>query len=195
MAVQVGDNEMEINLTPLLDLVLQLIMFFLACVSFVSDQVSSNVQLPGSSSAQEIQPKTEDEYIVINIELLRKERLGPAGQVVLNDQRQPIRDPIEPKTFKFRILGGEDITFLDSIESKTAGLAKAMNRMKVLANNLKLRLAARRKVSPNDVKSIDIPVILRADVETEYSLIYLLIQQCKESGFPKIELRANTKRN
>src|SRR5262245_20440344 len=61
MAVHSGNTEMEINLTPLLDLILQLVMFFLACANFAADQASSNVQLPLSTSAQEIQPKTEDE--------------------------------------------------------------------------------------------------------------------------------------
>jgi biopolymer transport protein ExbD len=195
MAVHVGDKELEINLTPLLDLVLQLIMFFLACVNFVSEQVSSNVQLPSSTSAQEIQPKTEDEYIIINIELLRKDRTGPNGEIIHDKENHPIRDPIEPHTFKFRIHGGQDITFIDTPESKARGLATAMNRMTLLANKVRLLIAARQNISPNEVKSIKIPVIVRADVETEYSLIYFLIQQCKNAGFPKVELRANTRKD
>jgi biopolymer transport protein ExbD len=192
MAVHVGNNELEVNLTPLLDLVLQLIMFFLACINFVSEQVSSNVQLPDSTSAQEIQPKTEDEFIVINIELLRKDRLSPSGEIVRDAKNQPVRDPLEPHTFKFRIHGGQDITFTNTPESKAVGLATAMNRMTLLAERLKLLLAARKNMNPKDVKSINIPVIVRADVETEYALIYLLIQQCKNAGFPRVELRANT---
>ena len=80
MAASVGSNEMEVNLTPLLDLVLQLIMFFLACLNFAADQVNTNVMLPQSLSATEIQPKTEQEYIMINIELVRKDRLAPNGE-------------------------------------------------------------------------------------------------------------------
>src|SRR4051812_13848038 len=132
MAVHVGGNEMEINLTPLLDLILQLIMFFLACANFAADQASSNVQLPESTSAQEIQPKTEDEYIVINIELVRQERKAPNGEVVMA-KGVPVRDPIEPRTFRFRILGGEDITITDDPQQKAIGLGRAMNRMDRLA--------------------------------------------------------------
>jgi biopolymer transport protein ExbD len=187
-----SDNELEINLTPLLDLILQLIMFFLACVNFVNEQISSNVHLPSSSSAQEIQPKTEQEFIVINIELMRKDRVDAFGSVVRDPSGFPVRDPIEPHTFKFRILGGDDIVFTDSPESKSSGLAKAMQRMQLLANKLRLRLAARRGIPAEEVK-LDIPVIVRADVDTEYQLIYSLIQQCKSSGFPRIELRATTR--
>jgi biopolymer transport protein ExbD len=193
MAVHVGGSEMEINLTPLLDLILQLIMFFLACANFAADQASSNVQLPLSTSAQEIQPKTEDEFIVINIELVRQDRRAPSGERILIDGK-PVRDPIEPRTIRFRIVGGEDIVFnADNPEQKALGLGRAMNRMASLANTLRFRLAGRKKVPLAEIKTIDIPVIVRADAETEYVLIYQLIVQCKGSGFPRVELRATTK--
>ncbi|MBL8824723.1 MAG: biopolymer transporter ExbD [Planctomycetia bacterium] len=193
MAVSVDSNEMEINLTPLLDLVLQLIMFFLACINFAAEQVSGNVQLPLSSSAQEIQPKTEQEYIMINIELVRKDRLSPAGTIVMTSEGKPVRDPIVPRTFRFRILGGEDITILDRPDQKALGLGRAMNRMKILAQDLRLRMAARDKIPVDSIKELRVPVIVRADVETEYKLIYDLIQQCRNAGFQRIELRAYTR--
>lgn len=193
MAVSVDSNEMEINLTPLLDLVLQLIMFFLACINFAAEQVSGNVLLPLSSSAQEIQPKTEQEYIMINIELVRKDRLSPTGTAVMTSDGKPVRDPVVPRTFRFRILGGEDITMVDRPDQKALGLGRAMNRMKILADNLRLRLAARDKVQVDTIKELKVPVIVRADIETEYKLIYDLIQQCRNVGFQRIELRAYTK--
>lgn len=195
MAVSVGSNEMEVNLTPLLDLVLQLIMFFLACINFAADQVNSNVLLPLSISATEIQPKTEQEYIMINIELVRKDRLGPDGEPIKTPDGKPVRDPIEPRTFKFHILGGEDITLIDRPDQKSIGLGRAMNRMKILAQDLKFRISARDKVDIKTIKEIKVPVIVRADVETEYVLIYDLIQQCKNAGFQRIELRAYSKLN
>ncbi len=195
MAVSVGSNEMEVNLTPLLDLVLQLIMFFLACINFAADQVNSNVLLPESLSATEIQPKTEQEYIMINIELVRKDRLGPDGEPIKTPDGKPVRDPIEPRTFKFHILGGEDITLIDRPDQKSIGLGRAMNRMKILADDLRFRISARDKVDVKTIKEIKVPIIVRADVETEYVLIYDLIQQCKNAGFQRIELRAHTKNN
>ncbi len=193
MTVSTGSNEMEVNLTPLLDLVLQLIMFFLACINFAADQVSGNVMLPLSISATEIQPKTEQEYIMINIELVRKDRLGPSGEPLKTTDGKPVRDPIEPKTFKFRILGGDDITFIERPDQEALGIGRAMNRMKTLADTLRLRLAARNKVNPDTIKEIKVPVIVRADVEAKYNLIYNLIQQCKNAGFQRIELRAYSK--
>ncbi|MFT3880180.1 MAG: biopolymer transporter ExbD [Gemmatales bacterium] len=195
MAASVGSNEMEVNLTPLLDLVLQLIMFFLACLNFAADQVNANVMLPESLSATEIQPKTEQEYIMINIELVRKDRLASNGEPVYGTDAKPVRDPVEPRTFRFRILGGDDITFIDRPDQKAIGLGRAMNRMKLLAENLKLRIAARDKVNVTTIKELKVPVIVRADQETEYVMIYDLIQQCKNAGFQRIELRAYSKLN
>lgn len=190
-----GSNEMEVNLTPLLDLVLQLIMFFLACINFAADQASSNVQLPMSLSAQEIQPKTEYEFILINIELVRKDRLAPNGEPIRTSDNKTVRDPVEPRAFKFRIIGGAEITFLDRPDQKSIGLGRAMSRMKTLADTLRFRIAAREKIDVSKVKEIKVPIIIRGDVETEYQLIYQLIQQCKSLGFQRIELRAYTKNN
>ena len=46
-----GDNA-DPNLVPLLDLVLQLIMFFLMVVSFVAEQVNQDIILPAAQSAR-----------------------------------------------------------------------------------------------------------------------------------------------
>jgi biopolymer transport protein ExbD len=61
-----GDR-LEINLTPLLDLVLQLIMFFMLTVNFVRlDQVNERVDLPVVQSAMPL--KNAGDYLVyINI--------------------------------------------------------------------------------------------------------------------------------
>ncbi|HMP16250.1 MAG TPA: biopolymer transporter ExbD, partial [Gemmatales bacterium] len=185
----------DINLTPLLDLVLQLIMFFLACINFASDQASNSVQLPRSLSATEIQPKTEQDYILINIEVVRKDRLAPDGKPITTPDGRPVRDLVEPRTIKFRIHGGEDITFFDRPDQKALGLGRAMNRMKELARNLRFRISARDNIKVDTIKTLKVPIIVRADVETEYTMIYQLIQQCKNIGFERIELRALTKNN
>ena len=52
MSASVGGDEIDVNLTPLLDLVLQLIMFFIITVNFVRlDQFDESVRLPVALSA------------------------------------------------------------------------------------------------------------------------------------------------
>lgn len=62
-----GEGKLEINLTPLLDLVLQLIMFFMLTVNFVRvDQVNDEVLLPVVQSAMPIR-NTTDNLVYISI--------------------------------------------------------------------------------------------------------------------------------
>ncbi|MCS7166366.1 MAG: biopolymer transporter ExbD [Gemmatales bacterium] len=106
MAAAVGSEErLELNLTPLLDVVLQLIMFFMMCVNFVMDQVDPNVQLPSSVSARELQPKTDIQVIVINMEVVRKDVIGPDGLPKRDPKTGRVeRMPITPRTTKVSIL-------------------------------------------------------------------------------------------
>jgi biopolymer transport protein ExbD len=63
-----GEGKLEVNLTPLLDLVLQLIMFFMLTVNFVRiDQVSDEVVLPVVQTAMPIRVSADDfVYVSIN---------------------------------------------------------------------------------------------------------------------------------
>ena len=61
-------SRLEINLTPLLDLVLQLIMFFMLTVNFVRvDQVNDRVELPVVQSAMPLKSSGEN-LVYINID-------------------------------------------------------------------------------------------------------------------------------
>ena len=53
-------SKAEPNLTSLLDVVLQLIMFFLMCANFVSTQVNENIKLPVMQSARPADKKETD---------------------------------------------------------------------------------------------------------------------------------------
>src|SRR5947209_9829151 len=56
----------EPNLTPLLDVVLQLLMFFMMCVNFVTEQVNEDVKLPESQSAMPMD-KADVDVLFINL--------------------------------------------------------------------------------------------------------------------------------
>jgi biopolymer transport protein ExbD len=57
----------EPNLVPLLDLVFQLIMFFLICVNFVGEQVNQDIKLPTSQSARPMD-KSESDVLFLNLD-------------------------------------------------------------------------------------------------------------------------------
>lgn len=59
-----GDDEP--NLVPLLDLVLQLVMFFMMCANFVMEQVDQTVVLPDAVSAKPMKDAGQD-VIFLNV--------------------------------------------------------------------------------------------------------------------------------
>src|SRR5438067_5594697 len=56
----------EPNLVPLLDLVFQLIMFFMICVNFFSQQVNEEIKLPIAQSARPIERTKAD--VIFNVD-------------------------------------------------------------------------------------------------------------------------------
>ncbi len=60
-------SKCEPNLTPLLDMVLQLLMFFILCANFATTQVNENIQLPIMQSARPADKK-ETELLYLNLQ-------------------------------------------------------------------------------------------------------------------------------
>jgi biopolymer transport protein ExbD len=62
-----GDGiRVDPDLTPMLDLVMQLLMYFIMCAQFVGEELPGNVKLPYSQEAQPI-AKGEDDWVFMNI--------------------------------------------------------------------------------------------------------------------------------
>jgi biopolymer transport protein ExbD len=57
----------EPNLTPLLDLVLQILMFFMVTVNFATEQNNADVELPFSQSARPLPKKGDKDPIFVNL--------------------------------------------------------------------------------------------------------------------------------
>jgi len=76
MSAPVGNEQKaEPNLTPLLDLVLQLVMFFMLVANFVMDQVNETIKLPTAIEAKALD-KTVDAYVILNVNQQGKVLLG-----------------------------------------------------------------------------------------------------------------------
>lgn len=58
----------EPNLTPILDMVFQLITFFMLVVSFKTASMDPNVRLPVLGSGQPSHPEADRNYVVLNID-------------------------------------------------------------------------------------------------------------------------------
>lgn len=201
-AVSQGAERLDPDLTPLLDVVMQLIMFFMMCINFVNEQVNANVLLPTSTSAQELPPKTEADILVINIEVERQEKKDAAGKVMFDSRGLALRelklyprreapDSLQRKT-KILFAGQKPIEFLE--EQEGSGLSQAQLALVRVAKDR--RAAIKRSNSkmanvPVDKIQLSESVIIRADMETRYGLVIRLMGQCAKEGFPKINFRVN----
>jgi biopolymer transport protein ExbD len=69
MSAQVSEIRAEPNLTPLLDVVFQLITFFILCINFSQDNYDQRIRLPVAGSAKPAEAAAGDtDRLVLNID-------------------------------------------------------------------------------------------------------------------------------
>jgi biopolymer transport protein ExbD len=140
----------EPNLVPLLDLVFQLIMFFMICVNFVSEQVTTDIKLPVSQSARPMD-KGEVDVLFLN--------MNAAGELLVSGQPKP----------------------LNTMGDKLYYLRQQYDDAKVAAQSRGDRSG-----------KVQTAVIIRADEQVTYGQLFELMHLCKQVGYHRLQLRANT---
>ena len=139
----------EPNLTPMLDMVFQLITFFMLVINFKAASLDLSLRLPVVGSARSVDTEGVD-LLILNID---KE-----GQ--LNVYGSPRDIP----------------TYIKAEAKASFESAKRENR----------------KFDKKD----DLPttIVVRADKQTPFSLLNVLIKSCQDNGFRKFALKAMDKR-
>jgi biopolymer transport protein ExbD len=89
----------EPNMTPLLDLVLQLVMFFMLCANFVMEQTSIDIKLPEAVAAKALE-KNQDEYVFLNINAKGQVLLAPAQRE--DDKTETLDNAIQVQSYMER---------------------------------------------------------------------------------------------
>ena len=82
MSASASADKAEPNLTPLLDVVFQLITFFMLVINFSNDNYDQRVKLPVAGSARPVEDgeKVDEDRLVLNVDKeghLLDERRGP----------------------------------------------------------------------------------------------------------------------
>lgn len=75
----------EPNLTPLLDLVLQLVMFFMLCANFVMEQTDVTIKLPEATAAKALDKGVSD-VLFLNVNAQGSVLLAPVDREGDTDQ-------------------------------------------------------------------------------------------------------------
>jgi biopolymer transport protein ExbD len=150
------------NLTPLLDLVLQLLMFFIMCVNFVTEQVSGDIKLPYSDSGKPIE-KADTSALFLNQKSMKS---------------QAFLDKLEPEQLE-RLRNQDSVVLIPGMKPKTLLETKAW---------LKQRYEDAQKVAENgEVKTV---IHFRPDADLELNQWFMLMNYCKAAGYKKLKVRA-----
>jgi biopolymer transport protein ExbD len=162
-------NVCEPNLTPLLDVVLQLLMFFMMCVNFVTEQVNEDVKLPESQSATPMD-KADVDVLFINLKQFSstefRDRVAPEKLALLQDrfrEGDPVvqvvgKDPMKIGDLKYWLKG----QYEDAEKTSKDGKVKTA-------------------------------IIIRADKMANYAQVFQILHMCKVQGYTQLKLRAYTK--
>ncbi len=89
------DGELTLNLTPMLDVIFQLLIFFMVATTFQKDEREINVELPQATTGSEL--STENDEIIIHVRrdgslVLRGEEVNSeelARQLAASAERNP----------------------------------------------------------------------------------------------------------
>ena len=160
-----GQSDADINLTPLLDVVLQLIMFFMITVNLVdSEQLNKNIRLP---VAQALVPKDkEDEEREKN-----KEKIDAYIYINLNAKNEIIGIP----ALEQRDREGNVIQTRESIKAYLSGEMDQHVR--------KARLERREP---------KVILVLRGDKDARYHKIFDILEAGRLAGIEDYQLRGMT---
>ncbi|MFM7149558.1 MAG: ExbD/TolR family protein [Gemmataceae bacterium] len=160
-----GVENVDPDLTPLLDLVMQLLMFFIVNVNFVAEQVSPDIKLPSSESARPIN-KADPGAIFLNQKVKSREFLN---RLLPEEAR--------------RLQNAETLVLIPGQPPMSLPEAKSWLRDKY---------DSLRKLSPDgEVKTI---IHFRPDENLELGQMFTLMNYCKAAGFRQLKVRATVKK-
>lgn len=173
------DEVKEPELVPLLDLVLQMVMFFMACTRFAVENVREDVKLPLAQSAKPVQELGTDIFYV---------NINERGDLLVNRTRV-FRDG------KIDGMVGKEVDENGKVlKPGTFSRSRRIQEIKSYLNEAydkKLQEAKRRPDEPGKVRTL---VILRAHQDCKFSDVYEVMRLCREAQFQKMQMRATIDR-
>ena len=161
-----GQSDADINLTPLLDVVLQLIMFFMITVNFVNtEHLNKDIRLP---VAQALVPKDkEDEEREKN-----KEKVDGYIYINLNAKNEIIGIPV----LEQRDREGNVIQTHESIKAYLAGEM----------------VQYERKARQEGGRQPNVRLVLRGDKDARYHKVFDILEAGGLAGIENYDLRGMT---
>jgi len=159
----------EPNLTPMLDMVLQLVMFFMLCANFIAEETNALVKLPDASAARPLD-KTQDRTVFINLTYPGNDKFG-------NPQ---------PETLTFN-------AGTRKVACSNASILGDELSTQIKLDEVRAQRTEKGKTEWAAGKGRSL-VILRADLRHDYKKINEILAAARGAGYTDIQLRAIQKK-
>jgi biopolymer transport protein ExbD len=171
-----GSNEaVEPNLTPLLDLVLQLLMFFMICGNYASEQSNEPVNLATSETAQQLADAAtlkEQDFLFLTVKPYHPDtNNGDLSGHIAEESRATVMDRFKDGDAYVLIVGQDAMKPDDSL---LVWLRTQHDDLLKKAKDGQLHTS----------------VVIRPDGDMDYAVVYRILKYCKDAGFTDLKVRA-----
>jgi biopolymer transport protein ExbD len=157
-----GGESVQPNLTPILDMVFQLITFFMLVINFKAEETDRRLRLPVVGSARPVDSKVKDRLLVLNV--MTQDAVDDTGKKV---KRPAIR-------WYRRVVPKEEIEAL---------IVNEMMGSLMKANLTQSDIEEGGKELPD-------LVVIRADESCPFIALDYIIEKCQKHGFRRFGFKA-----
>jgi biopolymer transport protein ExbD len=172
-----SDADTEPDLTAMLDMVMQLLMFFIICAGIIKSEKNEDVKLPRSDEAHLIDAVDRESYFInlVPFRLQDVARRIPATTSIEQEERER-----QLTIIKNLFQEGDPCVIVpgDPMPKKPTELGLWLQDKAELA----------QRTSPDG--KIHKVIVMRADRNLDYALVFRLLKLCKANGFRELKLRA-----
>ena len=173
-----SDDTVDPNLTPLLDLVLQLLMLFMICGNYAAEQSNEPVNLAYSETAKQlgdeakITPGPEEDFLFLTIKPYHPET--NAGDLAnhLKSSASVLEKYKDGDAYV--LIVGHDAMRAEPDGELLVWLGQQHSDLE-------------RKSKDGQVHT---SVVIRPDGDLDYAMVYRILKFCKDKGFTNLKVRA-----
>jgi|GEM_PF-265429 biopolymer transport protein ExbD len=174
------DTTVEPNLTPLLDLVMQLLMFFMICGNYAAEQSNEPVNLAFSETAKQLgdeaqtAPGPEEDFLFLTVKPYHPDtNAGDLANHLAPESQATVLEKYKDGDAYVLIVGH------DAMRAEPDG--------ELLVWLGQQHSDLERKSKDGQVHT---SVVIRPDGDLDYAVVYRILKFCKDKGFTNLKVRA-----
>jgi len=165
-------SKCEPNLIPLLDVVFQLLMFFMMCIRLVNDENREEIMLPLATSLAPVQ--TDPDSLIVNC---RPFHLKDFERKVTADTLEELRQEFKEGEMCMYMVGDKKPKRLDQFRFW----------LKTEYENAERSLRLQNKQG-----KVNTLIVLRADEASTWGKVFEVMQKCRDVGYTRLRVQGRS---